>query len=104
MGPDNSTESKEGLVSVPLKEVLIQAAHSPNLAIPEGITRIDLGPFGEEAELLLDRTLGDPRGRERGRSVITTHDGRVLIGTRDYVGKKRRLVNVSRLTSRLSKY
>lgn len=81
----DSPEEGERLGVVPLRDVLIQAALSPDVAIPTGIRRLDLGVFGTEAEELLERTLKDLRARERERLVYVTHDRRILIQTRDTV-------------------
>lgn len=82
-----SSEYRETIRPVAgLKEILVKSTLSPSVAIPDGIQKIDLGIFGEESEKLLDRSLKDPQGIERGRMLYVTPEGGVLFQTKDSVG------------------
>ncbi len=71
-----------------LKEVLIKSTLSPNVSLPGDIPKINLGVLGQEADNLLDRSLRDPQGLERGRMIYITPDGKLLLQSEDSVGVK----------------
>lgn len=82
-----SAEYKESYKFTPtLRDILIKSTLSPDVAISEGIQKIDLGFLGEEAEGLLDRSLGDPRGMERSKILYVTPDHKILVQKKDNIG------------------
>lgn len=66
-----------------------QITYSPTRVMPEGVTSIDLETFSGHAEGLIERSLQDPQGLERARSVYATFGGKIIISTEDILGKKR---------------
>lgn len=72
---------------VPLRTILAQITLTSDMGIPEDIPSIDLGAIGKQAETLLELSLEDPEGLERGQDVLVTPDGRVVIYNKIYVGK-----------------
>jgi len=88
MGLDNGSV-ETGEVSKPslLRDLIKEAIFSPTLSISFEPRSIDLGPFGEEAEGIMGRTLSDPQGLERARIVYVTRGGKVLIQQKDIVGQ-----------------
>lgn len=65
--------------ALPLRELLIEAVLSPRVALRQGVTAIDLGVIGREAEWLLELTMGDPEKKEKGERAIVTPDRRLWI-------------------------
>lgn len=72
--------------TLPLRDLLIEAALSPDAALRKGVEAIDLGVIGREAEWLLDLTLGDPEKKERGKRLICTPDRRLWIDNLPFMG------------------
>lgn len=87
MGIDDS-EFKELQSDVGFKELLIKTTLSEDRAVEPSIRSINLGKAGRDAEALLDRSLADEEGMERGRWVLVTDAGGYLLQQRDMVGKK----------------
>lgn len=69
-----------------LNEILLEAVFSPRIAISPEIRRIDLGYFGLLSEKMIQRTLKDSLGRERGRSVLLNNKGNLTIRHFDTLG------------------
>jgi len=77
-----------GFEPVLLRDLLIETTLSPDMAIRDGVKRIDLGNLGAEAETIRANTLADPEKKERGRIVYVTYDRRLFVQTKDLVGKR----------------
>ncbi len=80
-------ERKEIPNPYPLKELLIETTLSSSRAIPTDLASIDLGEFGKVAEAILERTLHDTTRLERGRYVLITRKGTILMQNSDVIGK-----------------
>lgn len=63
-------------------------SYSPKRAVPDEITTLDLETFKVHAEELILRTLQDINGLERGRTIYATLAGKIIIETKDTLGKK----------------
>lgn len=71
------------------KEVLLQSAFTKGRTIPDSISEIDLGIFGEEGRELVSQMMKDPRRREFGKLVYVTKDKKVLLQNTPVVGDER---------------
>ena len=79
-------EREPGVVS--FRQLLIDTALSDNLAVPETIRGLDLneGRFNQDAERLLDESIRDTNGHERGIEVYVTSDKKVLVRNKSLIG------------------
>lgn len=72
--------------SVDLRDLIVGLTHSNEVLVPDFVTAINLGTFGDEARGIFERNQIDFQNgilNERGRGVLVTQDKRVLVSTRD---------------------
>lgn len=72
--------------SVDLRDLIVGLTHSNEVLVPDFVTSINLGTFGDEARGLFERSQSDLQNgilNERGRGVLVTKDKRVLVATHD---------------------
>jgi len=81
-------ETHENPSHVGLEALLITLTFSTDKAIPDTVRSIDLGEIGLTAEEMLDRSLADPQGRERIRTVEVDYVRRLSIDSEDTIGTR----------------
>ena len=81
-------ETHENPSHIRLETLLITLTFSTGKAIPDTVRSIDLGEIGLTAEEMLDRSLADPQGRERIRTVEVDYVRRLSIDSEDTIGTR----------------
>lgn len=87
--PDVTPIEQELRPTPSFKEVLLQSAFSRGRAIPDSVSQIDLGIFGNEGRELVQRTMEDSRRREFGKRVYITKDRKVLLQDKPTIGDEK---------------
>src|SRR3990172_13203309 len=81
-------ETHENPSHIRLETLLITLTFSTGKAIPDTVRSIDLGEIGLTAEGMLDRSLADPEGRERIRTVEVDYVRRLSMDREDTIGTR----------------
>lgn len=84
--PDVTPQEQEPKPVSSFKEVLLQSAFSKGWAIPDAISEIELGIFGQEGRNLVLQMMQDPRHREFGKLVYITKARKVFLQNEPIVG------------------